>query len=111
MGDIKNFLIRSGISVQIRRTDGRTHPAIVSNVNSAMQTVTVEWFERGETKGKEIDFATIYALNANLHPTSNINNQSLDTTSNIERERSGGTKEELNYWHYDTFANLLREHY
>ncbi|XP_073999222.1 kinesin-like protein 10A isoform X2 [Rhodnius prolixus] len=88
MGDINTFLIRSGISVQIRRTDGRTHPAIVSNVNSAMQTVTVEWFERGETKGKEIDFATIYALNANLHPTSNINNQSLDTTSNIERHTS-----------------------
>uniref|UniRef100_A0A0A9W6A6 Kinesin-like protein n=1 Tax=Lygus hesperus TaxID=30085 RepID=A0A0A9W6A6_LYGHE len=68
--------IRSGISVQIRRTDGRTHPAIVSSVNTALRSVTVEWFEKGETKGKEIEFDTIFALNANLAPASHQINDS-----------------------------------
>ncbi|BES90945.1 kinesin-like protein [Nesidiocoris tenuis] len=72
--------IRSGISVQIRRTDGRTHPAIVSSVNTALKSVTVEWFEKGETKGKEIEFDTIFALNANLAPPShqNLNDANLE---------------------------------
>ncbi|KAK9497334.1 hypothetical protein O3M35_004672 [Rhynocoris fuscipes] len=79
MNDSKSIAIRSGISVQIRRTDGRTHPAIVSNVNTAMKMVTVEWFENGETKGKEVDFGMIYALNANLQSAaSDVNNTAID---------------------------------
>lgn len=76
MGDINQ--IKSGISIQIRRTDGRTHPAIVSSVNNASRSVTVEWFEKGETKGKEIEFDAIYALNMHLQP-SNINHHSDET--------------------------------
>ena len=33
---------------------GRIHSAVVSGVNNDAKTVTVEWFERGETKGKEV---------------------------------------------------------
>lgn len=33
---------------------GRVHSAVVSGVNWEQRTVTVEWFERGETKGKEV---------------------------------------------------------
>lgn len=33
---------------------GRVHSAVVSGVNLEQRTVTVEWFERGETKGKEV---------------------------------------------------------
>lgn len=33
---------------------GRVHSAIVSGVNWEQRTVTVEWFEKGETKGKEV---------------------------------------------------------
>lgn len=36
---------------------------MVAKVNFDMQTATVEWFEQGETKGKEIDMAAITALN------------------------------------------------
>ena len=37
-----------------RMFSGRIHSAVVSGVNSDAKTVTVEWFERGETKGKEV---------------------------------------------------------
>jgi kinesin family protein 2/24 len=33
---------------------GRVHSAIVSGVNWDQHSVTVEWFEKGETKGKEV---------------------------------------------------------
>jgi len=33
---------------------GRVHSAVVSGINLEQRTVTVEWFERGETKGKEV---------------------------------------------------------
>ncbi|XP_031779769.1 kinesin-like protein Klp10A isoform X2 [Nasonia vitripennis] len=45
--------IEAGASVNIKRTDGRVHSAIVSGVNWDQHSVTVEWFEKGETKGKE----------------------------------------------------------
>uniref|UniRef100_A0A0A9WBT6 Kinesin-like protein n=1 Tax=Lygus hesperus TaxID=30085 RepID=A0A0A9WBT6_LYGHE len=80
--------IRSGISVQIRRTDGRTHPAIVSSVNTALRSVTVEWFEKGETKGKEIEFDTIFALNANLAPASHQINDSPMEPHKLSRDSS-----------------------
>ena len=36
------------------KTLGRIHSAVVSGINAASRSVTVEWFERGETKGKEV---------------------------------------------------------
>nr|CAD7260078.1 unnamed protein product [Timema shepardi] len=33
---------------------GRVHTAVVSGINYETHSVTVEWFERGETKGKEV---------------------------------------------------------
>ncbi len=33
---------------------GRIHSAVVSGVNVDSRSVTVEWFEKGETKGKEV---------------------------------------------------------
>ncbi|CAH1393632.1 unnamed protein product [Nezara viridula] len=98
MGDVNQ--IKNGMSIQIRRTDGRTHPAIVSSVNNASRSVTVEWFEKGETKGKEIEFDAIYALNMHLQP-SNINNQQTEDIENklsrfsqpvVAHKRLGGIK-------------------
>ncbi|XP_065184216.1 kinesin-like protein KIF2A isoform X2 [Sycon ciliatum] len=59
----------TGESVKIQRSNGRVHFALVSNVNFDAQTVMVEWFEHGETKGKEVDFKQIFALNEDLRPT------------------------------------------
>ena len=46
--------VRMGVSVDIKRSDGRIHSAVVSGINVGTRSVSVEWFERGETKGKEV---------------------------------------------------------
>lgn len=61
-------LIKVGGSVDIQRTDGRIHSAVVSGINITTRSVTVEWFEKGETKGKEIELDAILALNPDLIP-------------------------------------------
>lgn len=33
---------------------GRVHTAVVSSINWETRSITVEWFERNETKGKEV---------------------------------------------------------
>ena len=33
---------------------GRVHAAAVSGIDTAKQYVSVEWYENGETKGKEV---------------------------------------------------------
>ncbi|XP_048489487.1 kinesin-like protein Klp10A isoform X4 [Plutella xylostella] len=58
--------IQAGININIKRTDGRVHSAIVSGVNLESRSVTVEWYERGETKGKEVEIDAILALNPEL---------------------------------------------
>lgn len=45
---------------------GRIHSAMVSKINYDARSVTVEWYERNETKGKEIELDTILQLNAEL---------------------------------------------
>ncbi|XP_053636808.1 kinesin-like protein KIF2A isoform X1 [Cherax quadricarinatus] len=57
-----------GVTVDIQRTDGRVHSATVSAVNPTARSVTVEWFEKGETKGKEIEFDAVFVLNPDLAP-------------------------------------------
>lgn len=62
--DMSHFKV--GVNVDIQRTDGRIHSAVISGVNPEAKSVTVEWFERGETKGKEIEIEAIYSLNPHL---------------------------------------------
>ncbi|XP_071868449.1 kinesin-like protein 10A isoform X2 [Bombus fervidus] len=77
------YNIETGNSINIKRTDGRVHSAVVSGINWEQRTVTVEWFERGETKGKEVEMDAIVALNPDLtnqktmEPPSQINNHVL----------------------------------
>jgi len=35
---------------------GRIHAAVVSSINLSTRSVTVEWSEKGETKGKEVTY-------------------------------------------------------
>ncbi|XP_037025937.1 kinesin-like protein Klp10A isoform X5 [Bradysia coprophila] len=55
--------IAVGKNVYIKRTDGRIHGAMVSKVNADTRSVTVEWYEHGETKGKEVELDAILELN------------------------------------------------
>lgn len=45
---------------------GRVHSAMVAKVNPDCRSVTVEWSEKGETKGKEIELSAIMQLNGEM---------------------------------------------
>ncbi|KAG5683631.1 hypothetical protein PVAND_012903 [Polypedilum vanderplanki] len=90
--------IEVGNSVNIKRSDGRVHSAMVSKLNQAQRSVTVEWYERGETKGKEVELDILLVLNPELiqnkqstiiQPSSQIqapiNLQRNQTQGNIQR--------------------------
>ncbi|XP_028852733.1 kinesin-like protein KIF2A isoform X1 [Denticeps clupeoides] len=58
--------IAVGIYVEIKRSDGRIHQAMVTSLNEDNESVTVEWIENGDTKGKEIDLECIFSLNPDM---------------------------------------------
>uniref|UniRef100_A0A7I5E816 Kinesin-like protein n=1 Tax=Haemonchus contortus TaxID=6289 RepID=A0A7I5E816_HAECO len=58
--------IEVGMHVDIQRSDGRVHGAVVSQLKPERRAVLVEWFEKGETKGKEIDLTALLAINPTL---------------------------------------------
>ncbi|PIO59879.1 hypothetical protein TELCIR_18644, partial [Teladorsagia circumcincta] len=58
--------IEVGMHVDIQRSDGRVHGAVVSQLKPERKAVLVEWFEKGETKGKEIDLTALLAINPTL---------------------------------------------
>ncbi|KAM8961830.1 kinesin-like protein KIF2A isoform 1-T1 [Pelodytes ibericus] len=64
--------IQIGIYVEIKRSDGRIHQAMVTSLNEDSESITVEWIENGDTKGKEIDLESIFALNLDLGPDEEI---------------------------------------
>uniref|UniRef100_H3DD93 Kinesin-like protein n=1 Tax=Tetraodon nigroviridis TaxID=99883 RepID=H3DD93_TETNG len=61
-----------GTYVEIKRSDGRIHQAMVTSMNDENESVTVEWIENGDTKGKEIDLESIFALNPDVAPIEEI---------------------------------------
>uniref|UniRef100_A0A6I8R6S3 Kinesin-like protein n=1 Tax=Xenopus tropicalis TaxID=8364 RepID=A0A6I8R6S3_XENTR len=64
--------IHIGIYVEIKRSDGRIHQAMVTSLNEDSESITVEWIENGDTKGKEIDLESIFSLNPDLAPDEEI---------------------------------------
>ena len=44
---------------------GRIHQAVVTQLHPSSNSVSVEWCERNETKGKEIEIEAVYALSHN----------------------------------------------
>ncbi|ERE86263.1 kinesin-like protein KIF2C [Cricetulus griseus] len=67
-----------GLSIKIQRSNGLIHSANISTVNVEKSCVSVEWIEGGNTKGKEIDFDDVAAINPELlqllplHPKDNL---------------------------------------
>ncbi|KAI1240083.1 Kinesin-like protein KIF2A [Lamprotornis superbus] len=45
---------------------------MVTSLNEDNESVTVEWIENGDTKGKEIDLESIFSLNPDLGPDEDI---------------------------------------
>ncbi|KAG9342594.1 hypothetical protein JZ751_016028 [Albula glossodonta] len=61
-----------GMYVEIKRSDGRIHQAMVTSLNEENDSVTVEWIENGDTKGKEVDLESIFSLNPDVVPDEEI---------------------------------------
>ena len=68
------ILLRQIIKFLFFSFSGRIHSAVVSGINLDSRSVTVEWFERGETKGKEIELDAILSLNNDLAPQNDNSN-------------------------------------
>ena len=73
-----------GIHVDIQRTDGRIHQAVVTGLAPETSSVTVEWYEKGETKGKEVELEMIQLLNPELfnNIANNANNHASNAATN-----------------------------
>ncbi|CAF2533829.1 unnamed protein product [Rotaria sp. Silwood2] len=56
----------AGQKVDIQRSNGRIHQATIIKVNHPTKTISVEWEEKNEDKGKEVDLDAIFHLNPNL---------------------------------------------
>lgn len=69
--------IREGVTINIQRSDGRIHQAVVTQLHVPSSSVSVEWCERNETKGKEIELEALYALNSTLLG-SKVNNRQIN---------------------------------
>ena len=63
--------LHAGQNVDIQRSNGRIQKAIITDVNHAAKTVTVEWQEKNEGKGKEVDLDTIIQFNPQLFTSIN----------------------------------------
>uniref|UniRef100_A0ABM5FNN5 Kinesin-like protein n=1 Tax=Pogona vitticeps TaxID=103695 RepID=A0ABM5FNN5_9SAUR len=62
--------IQVGTYLEIKRSDGRIHPALVTALHEESSSVTVEWIEQGANKGKKVELSLAFALNPHLAPAS-----------------------------------------
>lgn len=62
--------LETGLRVDIQRTNGVIHSASITEIDWQSQSVTVEWSEQGDVKGKEVEFAALIQLNRHIDPSS-----------------------------------------
>ncbi|KAM9692075.1 kinesin-like protein KIF2C isoform 2-T2 [Dama dama] len=86
-----------GLTIKIQRSNGIIHSASISTVNLEKSCVSVEWKEGGDTKGKEVDFDDVAAINPELlqllplHPKDNLPLQE-NVTVQKQKRRSVSSK-------------------
>ncbi|XP_061477744.1 kinesin-like protein KIF2B [Rhineura floridana] len=61
--------IHVGTYLEIKRSDGRIHPALVTALHEDTSSVTVEWIEKGANKGKKVELSLAFSLNPHLAST------------------------------------------
>ncbi|KAK7945656.1 hypothetical protein WMY93_001384 [Mugilogobius chulae] len=67
-----------GRSINISRSDGRIHLATVKTADTAKCTVMVEWQEKNNFRGKEVEVGELCILNPELLEIKAENNKGLD---------------------------------
>lgn len=74
--------LEAGLRVDIQRTNGVIHSASITEIDWQAQSVTVEWSEQGDVKGKEVEFDALFQLNKHIDPSSAIPNHH-QTSNNV----------------------------
>ena len=69
---VNNVLVERKLKISAQIRLGRIHSAVVSNIKPGTEFVTVEWFEKDETKGKEVFFYTPRLFSVYTHTTHDI---------------------------------------
>jgi kinesin family member 2/24 len=87
--------IREGVTVSIQRSDGRVHNAVVTQLHTTSNSVSVEWTEKNETKGKEIELEALALLNSALLNNNNSNNN-INNVNNNNNNRGAPTNRAAN---------------
>lgn len=70
------------MTVDIQRTNGVIHSASITEIDWQAQSVTVEWSEHGDVKGKEVEFSALFQLNKHINPSSNNQHDNHDSAQN-----------------------------
>jgi len=80
--------LEPGLTVDIQRTNGVIHSASITEIDWQAQSVTVEWSEQGDVKGKEVEFTALFQLNQHISPTPANNNHYHTQNNNHGVDRS-----------------------
>lgn len=92
-GRTMDLNLEPGTHVNIQRSDGRIHPALVYDINWEARSVAVEWQEQNETKGKEVDMDAVIALNPSIVKVSRKSD--INTSTRLKTERIESIKEPI----------------
>lgn len=79
----RSLLLKSVMIPFVYAFEGRIHSAVVSGIDLINQSLTVEWFERGETKGKEVQLYSESFLFMNFVATVTCAENDFCCTANI----------------------------
>lgn len=75
-----------GFTLVRTRPAGRVHLAAITSIDLERKVVAVEWYEGGETKGKELECDVILQLNPELRKP--LSSRSVNSRSAAVKERS-----------------------
>ncbi|XP_048354186.1 kinesin-like protein KIF2C [Sphaerodactylus townsendi] len=81
--------LQPGISINIQRSNGAIHSAVIRLVSLEKMSVCVEWTESDNIKGKEIDLDDVVAINPELFTSPIISDvsESLPVRDNVTAQR------------------------
>lgn len=84
--------LKPGLTVNIQRTNGLIHAASITEIDWQSKSVTVEWSEHGDVKGKEVEFSALFQLNQDIQniPPQNISQANNSNNNNMPPPTSNG---------------------
>ncbi|NXC42014.1 KIF2A protein, partial [Penelope pileata] len=81
-------LIQPGTYVEIKRSNGCIHRALVTKLHENTSSITVEWLEKGTNKAKQVDLQHVFDLNPHLAPGRSTSPSSTETSLSARVDQS-----------------------